>query len=271
MPKRKLMQEASADLSDLSPPPTGLLDGVPPVEPDGKPNGIGKAPSRKKQKTKEVKQETVKTETELNRAPSTKSARAARKKEIKYEEEPESDEEPKPATSKGKKRKVKVEEEVKVENGEEDEGGDKKIKRKRKTKEEKEAEAMPLAARTVGHKLFIGAHVSSAGGRICPASRVCRSRMLSVVQVSTIASPTASTSAPTPSRSSSNLNENGRTRLSPKMSARPFTPTANRTHMTRRSMSSLTDHTWSISHIRTKLEQSKPTTPSSTTSSVARG
>ncbi|KAH0366979.1 AP endonuclease, partial [Aureobasidium melanogenum] len=39
-----------------------------------------------------------------------------------------------------------------------------KVVRKRKTKEEKEAEAMPLAARTIGHKLFIGAHVSAAGG-----------------------------------------------------------------------------------------------------------
>ncbi|KAI4729286.1 AP endonuclease [Aureobasidium sp. EXF-10728] len=39
-----------------------------------------------------------------------------------------------------------------------------KVVRKRKTKEEKEAEAMPLAARTLGHKLFIGAHVSAAGG-----------------------------------------------------------------------------------------------------------
>jgi AP endonuclease 1 len=40
----------------------------------------------------------------------------------------------------------------------------KKTRRKRKTKEEKEAEAMPLAARTVGSKLFVGAHVSIAGG-----------------------------------------------------------------------------------------------------------
>lgn len=39
-----------------------------------------------------------------------------------------------------------------------------KVKRPRKSKEEKEAEAMPLAARTVGHKLFIGAHVSASGG-----------------------------------------------------------------------------------------------------------
>ncbi len=39
-----------------------------------------------------------------------------------------------------------------------------KVKRKRKTKKEIEAEAMPLAARSSGVKVFIGAHVSSAGG-----------------------------------------------------------------------------------------------------------
>lgn len=39
-----------------------------------------------------------------------------------------------------------------------------KTRRKRKTKEEKEAEAMPLAARTVGLNMFIGAHVSIATG-----------------------------------------------------------------------------------------------------------
>lgn len=41
---------------------------------------------------------------------------------------------------------------------------DKPKRKPRKTKEEKEAEAMPLAARTVGSKLYIGAHVSAAGG-----------------------------------------------------------------------------------------------------------
>lgn len=40
----------------------------------------------------------------------------------------------------------------------------KKPKRRRKTKEEKEAEAMPLAARTVGLRMFVGAHVSVAKG-----------------------------------------------------------------------------------------------------------
>jgi len=39
-----------------------------------------------------------------------------------------------------------------------------KVKRKRKTKEEKEAEMLPLATRTVGSKLLLGAHVSAAGG-----------------------------------------------------------------------------------------------------------
>ena len=56
-----------------------------------------------------------------------------------------------------KKAKVKVEEEVA-------EDGVKKLKRKRKTKEEREAENMPLAARTSGLRMFLGAHVSGAKG-----------------------------------------------------------------------------------------------------------
>ena len=57
------------------------------------------------------------------------------------------------------KAKTKTEEET-------DEDGEslKKVKRRRKTKEEKEAEAMPLATRTVGLRMFIGAHVSCAKG-----------------------------------------------------------------------------------------------------------
>ena len=58
------------------------------------------------------------------------------------------------------KQKVKQEEEEE----EEEEEGQKKVKRKRKTKEEKEAEAMPLASRTNGLQMFIGAHVSCAKG-----------------------------------------------------------------------------------------------------------
>jgi AP endonuclease-1 len=40
----------------------------------------------------------------------------------------------------------------------------KPAKRRKKTKEEKEAEAMPLAPRTKGLKMFVGAHVSAAKG-----------------------------------------------------------------------------------------------------------
>ncbi|KAL8709484.1 MAG: hypothetical protein Q9225_007447, partial [Loekoesia sp. 1 TL-2023] len=49
-------------------------------------------------------------------------------------------------------------------NGEEEEATPKKPKRKRKTQEEKDAEAMPLAARTTGIRMLIGAHVSAAKG-----------------------------------------------------------------------------------------------------------
>lgn len=67
-----------------------------------------------------------------------------------------------------RRRKVKVEDVEAEPSSPKQEGGtqagETKVKRKRKTKEEKEAEAMPLSARTIGHKLHIGAHVSSAGG-----------------------------------------------------------------------------------------------------------
>lgn len=41
-----------------------------------------------------------------------------------------------------------------------------KASKKRKTKEEKELEAMPLRARTQGLRMFVGAHVSAAKGRL---------------------------------------------------------------------------------------------------------
>jgi AP endonuclease 1 len=42
----------------------------------------------------------------------------------------------------------------------------KPAKRSKKTKEEKEAEAMPLAVRTQGLQMFVGAHVSAAKGML---------------------------------------------------------------------------------------------------------
>jgi AP endonuclease-1 len=68
------------------------------------------------------------------------------------------------------KRKVKVEEEAEEELREDEDT--KKVKKKRKTKEEKEAEAMPLAGRTsvqtLKRAMYIGAHVSGAGGKLVP-------------------------------------------------------------------------------------------------------
>ena len=41
----------------------------------------------------------------------------------------------------------------------------KPVKKARKTKEEKELDAMPLAPRSQGLKMFVGAHVSAAKGK----------------------------------------------------------------------------------------------------------
>ena len=64
------------------------------------------------------------------------------------------------------KRKKKIKEQEVIVEGV-DAAEPKKVKKKRKTKEEKELEAMPIAARTTGLKMFIGAHVSAAKGRSC--------------------------------------------------------------------------------------------------------
>lgn len=66
-----------------------------------------------------------------------------------------------------KKRKKKAQEKPTNDQGDASEGDNNPPKqaRKRKTKEEKEAEAMPLAARTNGLRVFIGAHVSVAKGQ----------------------------------------------------------------------------------------------------------
>lgn len=89
----------------------------------------------------------------------TKTKQTRKKKITEVKEEQEEEEETAPAT-KGN-RPVKPKAKALKEEGEEDV---KKVTKKRKTKAEREAEAMPLAARTIGHKMVIGAHVSAAGG-----------------------------------------------------------------------------------------------------------
>ena len=89
--------------------------------------------------------------------PSPKNAKLKKTTETEVDETVKEEASPKKA-----KRKTKVKEED--EEIQEGEGGQKKITRRRKTKEEKELEAMPLAVRTGGLRMFIGAHVSGAKG-----------------------------------------------------------------------------------------------------------
>ena len=145
--------------------------------------------------------------------------------------------------TKTSKRKVKEEERE-----EEDYGNQEAQPKKRKTtkgKAGKKDDAMsPLAARTVVMSLkkamYIGAHVSSAGGRassqpvppprncslcVAPCSALAvRPIVLRVTdavkpKVFTTRSKTRHTSAPTPSPSSSSPSASGPTRPSPRMSA----------------------------------------------------
>lgn len=92
----------------------------------------------------------------------TSPGRGKKRKHVEVHEETA-----KPTAKTEKRKKVKIE--TREETSETQVVGEitkeKKAVRKRKTKEEKEAEAMPLASRTVGHRLFVGAHVSSAGGK----------------------------------------------------------------------------------------------------------
>ena len=131
MPKRKAVVETKRDVLDVSPQPAGLL------EEDSTANGTlakRSTPKRKGQKRT-------------------------------YVEDEELDHDTKAIPKRTKKRKVEVEEEKDVKAEVKGDLPEKTVKRKRKTKEDNQVEAMPLAERTLGHKLFIGAHVSSAGGQ----------------------------------------------------------------------------------------------------------
>lgn len=148
MPKRKLKEEPSADGPDLSLPPDGLLDE------DATAKGHTKETKRRK-----VTQITTKTET----------VKAVKEKQKVDVDEDLGSEEIAPKKKRQRQQQVKKEAAL----NEDDEVVKEKATRKRKTKEEKEAENMPLATRSVGHRLFIGAHVSSAGGNLSPIIPTC--------------------------------------------------------------------------------------------------
>jgi AP endonuclease-1 len=142
MPKSRSFIKQETTESDLSPPPDGLLD-------EGSSNlPETDSPARKKRRIKteiEVEQTVDESHTTANSRPRRQVA--VDKKEIFR------------VPDQKKKRKAETsdtEEKVLVGGG---------VKGKRKTKEEKAAEVMPLLPRTIGHNLFIGAHVSSAGGQ----------------------------------------------------------------------------------------------------------
>lgn len=116
----------------------------------------GESPKTVKRK-RVVKIKEEEKETEVSK-PSPKKIK--REKAAEIEVEGTVDNEASPTKARRKPKVKEVEEDV-----EEGDDGQKKIKRKRKTKEEKELEAMPIAARTDGLRMFIGAHVSGAKGR----------------------------------------------------------------------------------------------------------
>ena len=101
------------------------------------------------------------TETEEAKVEGSGTSPKKTKRRVAEAEEEAVDGEPTPrkAQRKSKVKQEGLEEEV-------EEEGRKMIKRKRKTKEEKEAEAIPLASRTDGLRMFVGAHVSCAKGQL---------------------------------------------------------------------------------------------------------
>ena len=114
--------------------------------------------SQKSKRKRTVKAGGLKTE-ERGLSPKILKRKGADVKKEDFEDEVDGEDSPRVNSN---KRKIKV----KQEEQEIDENGEtiKKVKKKRKTKEEKEAEAMPLAARTSGLAMYIGAHVSCAKG-----------------------------------------------------------------------------------------------------------
>ena len=177
-PKRKVVEESSVDGSSglSSPLSQGDLD----VEAqESKPTAAKKRKiaiaqtSKGNTAKKEVKEDDDNDE-KVRPAPKRQTRKKAAVKEEEEEEVgAEEAEDLKPAPKKQPRKKVAVKEETTEADGDEPAAVAKPAAKKRKTKEEKEAEAMPLAARTIGHKLFIGAHVSSAGGQYFFRIQLC--------------------------------------------------------------------------------------------------
>lgn len=189
---RKVVKRAtSEDSSGLSSAPEDIADSV---QVTAKTTIIGDKPkaASRKRKLAEVTDKSSETPSVVVKAEINETAGAAKRKRVKKEpiqEEVEIKEtisQPESPKTSRRKKTVKVEQEADPDDDSDEpifkptkranrkaettskasiaKSTEKKPVRKRKTKEEKEAEAMPLAPRTLNHKMFIGAHVSSAGG-----------------------------------------------------------------------------------------------------------
>ncbi|KAK3069884.1 DNA-(apurinic or apyrimidinic site) lyase, partial [Teratosphaeriaceae sp. CCFEE 6253] len=155
--KRKAMPETSVD-SDLSPPPDDLTEDDHAVAGANGPD-VDERPA-KKRRTKQTKARVAKSGEGVD----GEKQRVTKKVKAEAETGGADGVVGKSTTPKKRRGPKKVKEEAEVnENGEVVE---KKAKAKRKSQADKERELveMPLAARTLGHKLLIGAHVSAAGG-----------------------------------------------------------------------------------------------------------
>lgn len=150
MPRPSRARPSSEESSALSSAPSEAPEAAI-VQPASKGPGTSK---RKRQIKTDVDQDV-----EIDDDEAAPPKKTHQRKTVKVEREPDSTAKKAP-TSKKLVKKTEETESTTVDG----ETTTTKVTRKRKTKEEKEAEAMPLAARTAGHKLFIGAHVSSAGG-----------------------------------------------------------------------------------------------------------
>jgi len=166
MPRRKIVEEAGEE-SDLSPPPVELLDGLQAVAGANGHTEEGEDRPKKKRKTKETTNAgeagvSVGGDEVLTSGP---VKRRAVKRKVKEEVEVDAvTEDRKVAPKKSRPRKQQKEVEAQVDESEEIVERNVKVKRKSKAEKERELTEMPLATRTVGHKLLIGAHVSAAGG-----------------------------------------------------------------------------------------------------------
>lgn len=166
MPKRKTVTKEATPESDLSSPPEDLLETELPA-----PSASTAANGRANKRRRVVKKEVIAVKQEVTATPSP-AKNATRQPRVKVETAVEARSIAGEISPPPRRRKAKKEEDL--DSGEEEK---KKPVKRTKTKAQKEAEAMPLAARTIGHKLFIGAHVSSAGGQslfVLPSNRTSK-------------------------------------------------------------------------------------------------